>query len=75
MYGRVLEEGLDRGEFFGELRIGKSRMYLVVADTMQANSFLATLALGDKMMLVLLIIRDHALTHRTEHGLWCRHVP
>jgi hypothetical protein len=50
-------------------------MDLVVTDTVQANGFLATLALGDKMMLVLLIIRDHALADRTNHGLRLSRVP
>lgn len=44
-------------------------MYLVVADTVQEDGFLSTLAFGNEMMLVSLIIRDYALAHRTEHRL------
>lgn len=50
-------------------------MYLVVTDTVQADGFLSTLTLGNEMMLVPLIIRDDALAHLTEHGLWLRLVP
>lgn len=75
MHRRVFKDGLNRGELLGELGISKNRMYLVVADTVQANGFLATFALEDEMMLVLLIIRDHALAHWTEHWLRHRHVP
>ncbi len=55
--------------------IGEDRMYLVVTDTVQADGFLSTLTLGNEMMLVPLIIRDDALAHLTEHGLWLRLVP
>jgi hypothetical protein len=50
-------------------------MYLVVADTVQADGFLSTLTLGNEMMLISLILRDDALAHRTEHRLWRRLVP
>lgn len=50
-------------------------MYLVMADTVQADGILSTLAFGNEMMLVPLILRDDALAHRTEHGLWLRLIP
>ncbi len=57
------------------MRIGKDRMDLVVADTVQEDGFLSTLALGNEMMLVSLILWDYALAHRTDHRLWRRLVP
>ncbi len=50
-------------------------MYLVVADTVQEDGFLATLALRNEMMLFSLIFWDYALAQRTEHRLWRRLVP
>ena len=72
MHRRVLKNGLDRGELLGELGISKNRMYLVVADAVQANGFLAAFALGDEMMFVLLIIRDHALADGAKRWLSLR---
>jgi len=74
LHGRVLEDGLDRVELLRKLGIRENRMYLVVANTVQANGFLATFALGDEMVGVVLIIRDHALAYRAKHWLWL-HVP
>ena len=50
-------------------------MYLVVADTVQGNGFLSTLALGNEMMLVSLILRDDTLAHRADYRLRRRIVP
>ena len=74
LHGRVFEDGLDRRKLLRELGIRENRMYLVMADSVQANGFLATLALRDEMVGVFLIIRDHALTHRAKHWLGL-HVP
>jgi hypothetical protein len=71
----VFKDGLDRGKLFSELGIGEDRMYLAVADTVQADAILSALAFGNEMMLVPLILRDDAFTHRTKHGLWLRLVP
>jgi hypothetical protein len=49
-------------------------MYLIVADTVQANGFLATFALRDEMVGVFLIIGDHALAHHANHW-FPLHVP
>ena len=74
LHGRVREDSLDRGEILRQLGIRENRMYLVVANTVQVNGFLATLTLRDEMVGVFLIIRDHALAHRAKHWLWL-HVP
>lgn len=68
--GWVLKECVNRRELLRKLRIRENRMYLIVANTMQANSFLAALALRNEKILFFLIIRDHALAQRANHWLW-----
>lgn len=66
--GWVLKECVNRRELLRKLRIRENRMYLIVANTVQANSFLAALALRNEKILFFLIIRDHALAQRQTTG-------
>jgi hypothetical protein len=52
------------------LGIRENRMYLIMADTVQAYGYLATLALRYEMVSVFLIIGDHSPAHRAKHWLW-----
>jgi hypothetical protein len=71
----VSQQGLNRVQLFGQVRLGKQRMNLAVTDSVQVLRPSATFGLWNQMMSVALAVRDHPVAQRANELRLSKHRP